>query len=510
MSVEKNRPWHDGLEENIKALNAGDQGIISWVFCILAGDDDNDKSRAAEALNNILRKLDFNDIIRTDMRMRQTTSIEWDINWREKDVNDFFTPTMNTEERQAVLIFASFNPNGFIREKAVRMLSEYDGSLPYIILRQNDWVLQVRQAASAAFDKRMGNLSRGELLDALPFAEKLNRSSRGSHGEYTQRFFDKLSDPKHSEDLVKGLRSHNVRTRRICISALFEASRPDIDAAVDQLKHEPEPFLRAILFERMRDTGRDMTVAAHIMLVDKFARNRALALQYLNDKQTEDIYDISVKALFDANAHIRAFARGIVKQHAPDFDFRAVYLENIKQFGAPAILGAGETGQASDAESIEAYVNDNRPAAARAALISLMRLDAKKYETLVTEKLTAGGVGIVKTAQKLIIKYNIADYNRIFEIFQESPYEYTKVKCLAVLFKAPKWDRLIYMLEALSFTEENIAQSALWFVQIWLSGFNKSFARATDEQKDRIGILLDKHKEKLPAAFTKEVRFLSK
>ncbi|OPX42656.1 hypothetical protein CLHUN_34780 [Ruminiclostridium hungatei] len=511
MFWKKKRGWFGKhLEGNINALNEGDRRRLSLIFCVFSEEDSQSKLLAAKALNNVLKSFEFDDIIRIDTQMRQTTSMEWSIDWREQKVDNFITSSMNTEERKAVLIFASFNPNGYIREKAVHRLGDYDGTLPYVILRQNDWVLQVRQAAGKAFDKRLQNLSEGEMLAALPFAEKLKWSSRGSHGEYTQKFFDKLVSQEHKEDLNKGLQSDNLRTRRICIGALFEASQPDIEQALSQLKHEPEPFLRTILFERLRKTSQDMIEASYIMLKDKFARNRILALQYLQDKQYENIYDISMKMLLDKDAYVRALARNIIKQHSLDFDFRSVYVRNIEQFTAAAILGLGETGQAEDTEILEGYLKDSRITVVRAALISLMRLDSEKYKTLITEKLTDSRLGVVKTAQKLIVKYNIADYVRVFEIFKETPYEYTKIKCMAILFKASKWGRLIYMLEALSYEEDNVLKLALQSIQNWIFDFNRSFVQANGRQIDKIQMLIEKQKETLSPGLIRELLFLLK
>jgi HEAT repeat protein len=505
----KKRGWFgEHLEENIKALNEGDLSRIPWIFCVFSEKDPYAKLQASKVLSNIIKGFEFDDIIRIDTQMRQTTSLEWSINWHEQRIDNFFTPTMSIEERQAVLIFASFNPNGFIREEAVRRLSEYDGSLPYIILRLNDWVLQVRQAASEAFDKRLHNLAKGEMLIALPFAERLKLGSRGSHGENTQKFFDKLVSQEHREDLIKGLQSDNLRTRRICIAALFEAHQPDIELAFYQLKHEPEPFLRAMLFENLCKSGQDMREPSHILLKDKFAHNRILALKYLQDKQDKNIYQISMKLIFDKNAYVRAFARSIIKQHSLNFDFRSAYLRSIGQFTEAAILGLGEIGQVSDTEIIEGYLNDRRIAVVRAVLISLMRLNSEKYKTLIIEKLTDHRIGVIKTAQKLILKYHVQDYSRIYEIFCDTPYEYTKLKCGAILFKASKWESLTYMLEALSAEEESIRKFALHSIQRWIFAFNRSFIQASKQQKEKIQILVEKQNEKLSNSLIKELLFL--
>ncbi|HCJ57263.1 hypothetical protein [Lutispora sp.] len=53
----------------------------------------------------------------------------------------------------------------------------------------------------------------------------------------------------------------------------------------DCANHISNIFMR---FEKLHKTGQNMTEPSHIMLKDKFARNRILALQYLYDEQTGD------------------------------------------------------------------------------------------------------------------------------------------------------------------------------------------------------------------------------
>ena len=125
-----------------------------------------------------LRPICFDDLVRVDEQMRQTTSMEWSIDWRRISIDNFFTSEMSKDARRAVIVFASFNPNGFIRERAVRMMKDYDGTLPFAILRLNDWVAQVQTAAIEIADYRLSNLAADELIAALPFADKLSRSGR--------------------------------------------------------------------------------------------------------------------------------------------------------------------------------------------------------------------------------------------------------------------------------------------------------------------------------------------
>ena len=170
------------LNEYESALQSGDYSTIPWIFCVLSENHTVAKTVAAKQLRAALDKLSFDELIRIDEQMRQTTSMEWSINWRNYSLDKFFTPEMGEPERRAVVVFASFNPNGFIRERAVRLMKDYPGTLPFTILRQNDWVSQVRSAAVETTDHRLLHLSDGELIAALPFADKLSRSGRAKGG----------------------------------------------------------------------------------------------------------------------------------------------------------------------------------------------------------------------------------------------------------------------------------------------------------------------------------------
>ena len=498
------------LAENSKALANGDFSKIPWVFCVFAEEHNQSKLLAAKAFSNTLDELKFDDIIRIDVQMRQTTSMEWSIDWRKLRIENFFTNTMNINERRAVMVFSSFNPNGFIREQAVRMMAEYAGTLPYIILRQNDWVVQIRQVAAKSFEKRLKYPSDGEILNALPFAEKLKWSSRGSHGEYTRSFFKKLTSPEHREDLANGLHSDNVRTRKICIQALLDSPCPSVERALQHLKCEPDPFLRKIIYEKLCHLKQDMAEYSYLFLCDRYPANRLLALQYLYAVKKNEVLPYAQRMLLDRSVRIRAFSRKIVHEYLPDFEFSAFYLEHIEDNTVSAILGLCETGQKADVAIIEGYLRDERTAVVQTAVVALMSLNSEKYLCAIIEMLGDCRMGVVKTTHKLLVKHGIVDYTRIQEIFLSTMFEYGKIQCAVILFSASKWQSLIYMLEALPCETESIRKLAIQYINRWLFRFNQSFVAATVQQKETIYQLIYLQGELLPPALKRNLLFVLK
>lgn len=508
--VFKHKPgWYGNkLSENIKVLMDGDTSRIPWIFCVFTENHEPSKMAAAKALSECLYAFAFNDIIRIDEQMRRTTSMEWFINWRNYKLKDFFTPGMSDNERRAICIFASFNPNGFIREDAIHEMKGFEGTLSYIILRQNDWVMQVRQAASAAFTYRLHRLSENEILAALPFAEKLKWSSRGSHGEYTKQFFSVLTSPEHQQDLLNGLKNTNIRTRKICIEALFSVFPPRTEYAFKHLNREPEPFLRAVIFRKLCGTGENIDLIIPMFLRDKFPTNRMLAFQYLIDADANNIYEIAEKFLLDKNASVRKAAQKFMYEQQPDYNLREFYINNLSYISAPAICGLSEKGLQSDAVQIEPYLNNTRNDVVKSAMTSLMHLDNKRYNPVITEMLNDNRPGIVKIARDLVLKSGHPDYRRIRKIFDETKHKHIKLKCIDVLFTAPKWSSIIYILEAMLDIEEHIRKKALYATTRWLFNFNRSFAVPSSTQVDRIRCLLHCLNDVLPHNIRKELLFV--
>ena len=144
------KTYGDYLAEHIGHVKAGELAFVPWVYCALAQGTDRQKQAAAHTLAEVLAGLNADGLIAMDLRMRATTSMEWSISWRTLGLEDLFAKNLSLAECRAVLVFSTFHPNGYIREQAVAALGTDSQALPAVLLRCNDWVAQVRQAALRA------------------------------------------------------------------------------------------------------------------------------------------------------------------------------------------------------------------------------------------------------------------------------------------------------------------------------------------------------------------------
>lgn len=307
--------YSSNLNAYIAQASEGALHNLPLIFCVFAENSDNHKVAAANFLCEFLNKLSFDDIYRIDKQMRQTTSMEWSINWKELNVESFVTKHMSEDEKRAVFVFASFHPNGYIREQAVYALGKYKDALPFILLRCNDWVCQVRQAAFNVFTQILAYSSEEEIVYALPLMEKLRRSTRCGYDTILPAVVNLF---RINGQLIKrGLNSTDIRARKFCISIINHLDKIDNDYLMDYIFHEKDPFLRKTVFQILLKTNADSTEILELskcFLKDKYPPNRILALQYLIDNHSNSLFDIAKLMLMDKNAQVRAFSRNIISQ----------------------------------------------------------------------------------------------------------------------------------------------------------------------------------------------------
>ncbi|WMJ22427.1 hypothetical protein RBG61_10575 [Paludicola sp. MB14-C6] len=500
--------YSSNLDCYIKNLKEGDLGYLSFIFCVFSEDSDKHKLKAAQVLNEILNELSFDDLCRTDIRMRETTSMEWSINWRALNIKDFITKEMSENEKRAVLIFASFNPNGYIREQAIKALLAHKETLSFILLRCNDWVYQVRQSALLLLSKRLINASDGEIVNALPLMEKLRRSERC---EYSSILSIVVSTFDSDKSLIeKGLNSNDVRARRFCISILGNMPKVDGKCLLTHIRHEQDPFLRQMVFQLLLKTNVNLEELSKQFLKDKYPPNRILALQFLYDYKTDIAIDVSENMLMDKNAQVRALARSIISKSERIIDVRQLYIDNLSADAVVSLLGLGEVGIRDDCNLIETYLVNDCISIIRAAMSALMRLDSATFISHITEMLLSEHVGVVKTATLLLKNNKGYDFERIFQLQGTSSNENTKVKCATLLFLSSKWQSLIYSLTLLDSDYEKLEILCHAQINRWISSYNRSYAVSSENEKQRIKELLIEKKTFLTPEIENQLFFLSK
>ena len=492
--------YSSNLEYYITKVKSGSLAYIPYIFNVFYENSNKHKILAANFLSEILKTLSLNDIYIIDKEMRKIKYIQ-PIN---TDINKLITNKMSDNQKRTVFIFATFNPSGYIREKAVLNLSGYKNTLPFILLRCNDWVYEIRKSAINLLTQSLKYATDDEIINSLSIIEKLRKSKRCDFNS----IYSCINERLDNELVYKALKNNNIITRRFCISLFNNLKILNPEILANHIKHENEPLLRKMAFQILVDTNLDVLGLSKAFVKDKCSQNRFLALQYVYNNYCEQSFEIAFNMLLDKNSNIRSLARDIVLKHNPNFDFYKYYLDKIDFNTAISIYGLGEVG--CDHNYIKPFLLSDNISVIRASMVTLMNLSPNTYISQITEMLASEYTGIVKTATMLLKKYRNYDFERVLQILNQSQYENTKIKCASLLFLSGKWNSLIYTLTLIGSQYTDLEKLCQAQIHHWICSYNSSYALLSEKNKQLITELIDKKKNFLTSENIKLLIFLSR
>jgi hypothetical protein len=291
---------------------------------------------------------------------------------------------------RGVVALASFHANGFVREVAVRLLSElHDGSeLPYLLIRTNDWVPKIQVAAASAALKRVTSAYTQHWVRSLGLLDRLRASQRRERGSalYVRRVEALLLHKDARTALESALSTAEaelpIRRAALRLALLLPSAehRPLLQIAV----RDPDPL---IAFDAAKGLLQNATpdVSAVVHLLDhRIGRIRNLALAAALEHHAPSALDALERAVFDDARCVRELARHELSRlsRAPR-DFRTMYRQRVWECHGSArriaLEGLAETGTRDDVELFLGFLQDQDARARAAAIAGLGRCDGENH-----------------------------------------------------------------------------------------------------------------------------------
>ncbi len=134
--------------------------------------------------------------------------------WRPPDVKPVIAAARACEQPTAALVLMTMSPSGYVRQAAVEALAgdRDPRSLPAVLVRLDDWVPPVAEAAERAASARIAGLSPRRAVELLPLTETLLERDRGGRSASLQTLARRAN--ADGEALWMGLGSESRRLRR--------------------------------------------------------------------------------------------------------------------------------------------------------------------------------------------------------------------------------------------------------------------------------------------------------
>ncbi len=490
-----------GLELLKKISDCGEWTAIPFLMPFLATQADV-ANATASCVQSLVTGMRPTMLLELDERSRGSSWREPpDLSFWGKFKNYVFTKPTAKENLVGVVGVSTFHRIGYVRESALIELAllRGGGELPFLLIRLNDWVPQVRAIAEKAMEERMQTSYLQSFVDNLALVQRVSQRTRNGlkSQEITGRMTEMLLQEANIHLLFDGLKHHDYEVSRRCLDLLMLSRAGNSTRIIELVVRHKDLKNRLMAFELANTLPADARSAVWLQLAkDRAPSVRRLALGALCENSSAESNTFLQAALLDKGVAVRDFARWKLKDLGIEIDYRQFYIEQLKsdvspQVLAAAIAGLGEIGQSHDAELIVPFVEHTHNAVKKSAIKSLARLAAHEYQHLFLQLLKNHVASISNAgAAALALTISSVDAGLLWDALVETKSWYVKRSVLRLLNQVNKWDRLTYLMLALSEPDASVQEMALGFVDMWTQEYDTSW-RFTEPNEQQLKRLAD-------------------
>ena len=415
----------------------------------------------------------------------------------------------------SLLGMASFHQSGYVREGAIKRLDliTTGAELPFLILRLNDWVSNVRDATYGAISSRLRPEYARHFIANLALVSRLEEAGRADHKALIQQINELLQGAECRTALLKSLKSEDRFIRRASFRLALKATKSDLLGIAQEALTDQDTVIRLWAAQRVASAFDGPTLEAFLELMkrDRFMPVRREALRIDVKRNSPRLSAELRSALLDRHASIREEARYHLRK-IDSMDVAAFYREALTAAEGPmlysGISGLGETGSAADDHLIVSYSSHQVGKIRRAAIKALAKLHGGAHIDVFMEALKDETPHVSSQALKALTdKVSSVSGERIWKLFSLATRAHVRRNALSLIERLGKWDSIHYMVRAVCDSDKDITEMSRFGVQRWLARFNRSFLSPTPDQLGQLNNALEECGGRIDEKTQEQLRF---
>lgn len=502
----KNRNvFNDGLTKAEAGLREKDEKWLHIAYGAFASNAPELICRAGRAVRNLLKDYNMSKMIRLSETFRQYTSMEWYIDWNAIQPGNLKRWFESEEDYRYAMILGSFHPNGYYREKCLHELVNCKNALPFILLRMNDWVEEIRQFAEAAACRMIQSCPVEDLFYAMPAMDKVRRSGRRREKDISraeQLLIMRLEQEAGSIS-VREVLGFDFEIRKCVYRFLFSGRILGMEQAEQFLEKEKHSFCQSVII-----TGIFKYYHCPMEQIDRYlkhknscVRRKALEYKYGIVKNTWSGLD---SMLLDSSHGIREFVVFILERYE-DFDTLGYYLKHLDdEDPVIPIIEIGNRGEIRLTDILMPFLKHPREKVVRSALTATGKLAGAEMRDVFWTYLFDPRPSVSKAAYLAAVKNNMSyGADVLYEAILHSPSDRTKRYLVNLLIHEKSWERIPFLIRLYSNSDMEILRSEI------LSGLwgRNLYCRITNAQGQAVIQALEECGACLPGQVVREILF---
>lgn len=479
------------------------------LYTVIISSNDDLSKKALDNLVYQIKMLTNQELITLSNNFRKNSGIEWMTDWSKIDPSKIIQNFENDMQKIVFLGLGTFNPNGYYREKCLNLLVKYNTeSLPYIILRQNDWVHSIHNKAFDFSSKILNDLNIKEMYDIIEFVQvtpKQYYRDIDTIDDFYEVYKSKLlSLSKHLE--IKDLINLEYHKKRFIYNIILNENILSNSFMYWLFNYERDLNCKKII---LRSKSGDSIFSEEfinemINSKDNFIRRVAIGKKY--DK-TNNIWPGIEKYLLDEYSSIRKLTRYILEKHT-DFDiYNYCKQAYLKEESKECILALGELGNNDDLDLIKNNLNSDDVKIIFSSLVSVTKLSNNLDKELYYKYLLHDNSKISKYCYKIIIRNKLKyDINQVYNDFVIQQSSSIKFYLFRIIENDKSLDGLCSMLEIFNLNDDLYTLKA----EKYLSEYWVEYYKPSLDELNRLKELYLKYQNNLSKSINSNLSFLIK
>lgn len=495
---------YDFIINAIQELNSGNIDYIHIVYGAFATSDIFLIEEAGKVIGKILKPFTESQMIKLDERFRQYTSLEWSVDWRNVNILSSKNFINDIEDWKKILILGSFHPNGFFREQCILELIKYEGTLPYLILRMNDWVYKVRVLSFRLIIEKVSYCSIFEILSSMQFWDKVKKSQRRGTDELNTVQNELVNKIEANIHLVKmfNLYKYAFNTRKSIYKILFAKPLLSIDEANIILEKEKHSYCKSIIIRGILATYYLPIEQLDLYINNKNNRVRINSLQYKYDI-VKNSWSGLESMLLDNNHAIRDFTIFILKKHTT-INVLNYYIDALNGDDSNmGIIGIGENGNKTHSYLLMPFLKSKCEKTVKFTLMSLGKLMGCDDNDIYWSYLFDSRCSVSKVAY-LSIRRNMIRYGapKLFYEFNRCCISHVRRNLLLLLMQDNSWSRLPYLLSIYNYDDINLRNKIRMKIE-----HRNIYGKVSTQETSYIRNVMKEKKDELPDNLIRSIEF---
>jgi hypothetical protein len=482
-------------EELDKISEINNIRLIKYLLVISLDKDINIGFRALQHLKKILTSLKIKELMYFAEFFRGSYYYSIDSNFEKtyRNIllnNDKRLIDRYDEEAQYLYTALTLHSNGYIREKALRSLEDFNSEfkVKFIMLRINDWVKEIRALASKELRELISPKYIDALIKCLPIIDRMSNWGRDNHLELIKQLELFIKNINNYELLVEIYKNSDERSvRRLAFTYLLDMKPTSELSKEFGLKSYDVVILRKTIDKINSIINEDnIELFYNVLKKNKNVICKIEAINLLEKMNKSSYQDDLIPYLFDKSYSVRDHARYKLKKIGI-VEFRNYYLRELNRnnYSTMIILkGICETGKREDVKEIVKFLDCEDVRIRILTLNSICKLCPQNSIDYILDKIISDDTLESKNA-RVCLENNISLLNSdtIIELIELEGYkEHVYYNLIKLTNRLQKWEAIVVLLKVITMLGINYVEIINEEIEIWVKSFNRSFIKPSKEQ----------------------------